>query len=104
MEPRFAGDVLDHDCVNAGLVGYRDMEGANLPGTFHKAYDGTLASRAGLAALGVGAALALRGRTRDSHLAVIGLIDLHDLAFTAKRGKAASAHRLADAVSHEPSG
>src|SRR3954466_13633994 len=42
------------------------------------------------------------GATRGGHQ-IQGLVGLHDRALTAQRPQAAVAHRLADAVRHEPS-
>ena len=80
------------------------MEGADSALTLDQGEDRPLAGRAGPAALGVGATLALRRGPRIDLLAEVGFVGLDHLAHPAKGFKHAFAHRLPDAVRHEPGG
>ena len=79
-----------------------NMERADVAAALDKRDDGALVAGP-LAALDRAAAWRVLRRLR-SDVAEVGFVGFHDLAFAAQRAQAPSAHRLADAVRHEPSG
>ena len=100
-----AVDVLGDDLGDMLAVGNGNVEAADAAATLDQRDDGALVGGARLAALGVGAALALLGRASFLDRAIVGLVSLNDAAVAAHRGQqAAVAHGLAQPVRHEPCG
>src|SRR5688572_26656893 len=83
MQIRFLRNVIGHDLGDCRLISDRYMERAIVTAALVKPDDGALPGRAGLAALGEGAALTLRRDARRRDFPMIGLIGLHDLALAA---------------------
>src|SRR5690606_31206614 len=102
-EYAFDGDVFAHQRRHVLLGRAGDVEGTDVATTLDKAKHGALIGGAAAPLLddlfAAGPSSALVGALPE-----IGFVGLNQFAIAAERAKVAVAHRLADAVSHEPRG
>jgi hypothetical protein len=103
VETGLARNIFNNDSLDIFFVGGSNVEGTYFSTALNQRDDRTLIARTAIANF-VGTATALFGNAGMFCLTEVGFVGFHDFASPTHRGKAAIAHRFAQAMHHKPSG